>query len=341
MFKRKTENYDLPQWEHYEHPDFLDDMNPAYATIDRVLGETEKRSKDSEEQLKVALPILEKNTDDLQRAQHDISDLQVRVTNEEHDIVEHDKRIQALEYRTDDIDLTLSGFDKNNTVKAATDTLKQGITNLSEKVEQDISDLSSEVRTEVEDIGTQVNVFETTVNQRFEDITVGQRNSYKLLGRVSLAGSVIEDEYGNSSQLDTASSFAIYEDGYCILNIISREMTVGENVGIFHLNTEPIKNLFDTVFADWAEKPDLVGSGIERTIYFCSPTYVEGQEWAESIMFLSAFNLTRNTTRITVEGFSLSNGVSNHKMFLPNKTYESPFLSRNTYYLIGGAKVHD
>lgn len=130
MFKRKTENYELPQWEFNDHPDFLNDMNPAYATIDKVLGETEARSKDSEQRLLTALPILEQNSEDLERVQHDITDLQVRVANEEHDIGEHSTRIQSLEYVQEDINQTLSGFNKNNTVKKTTDALAVAIENV-------------------------------------------------------------------------------------------------------------------------------------------------------------------------------------------------------------------
>ena len=37
MYKKGTVNYNLPQWEALEHPDFLDDMNPAYSVIDEKL----------------------------------------------------------------------------------------------------------------------------------------------------------------------------------------------------------------------------------------------------------------------------------------------------------------
>ena len=41
MFKKGTENFNLPQWDFDEHPDFLDDINPAFNVIDqnlKVLG---------------------------------------------------------------------------------------------------------------------------------------------------------------------------------------------------------------------------------------------------------------------------------------------------------------
>ena len=37
MFKKGTENFNLPQWDFDEHPDFLDDINPAFKVIDQNL----------------------------------------------------------------------------------------------------------------------------------------------------------------------------------------------------------------------------------------------------------------------------------------------------------------
>ena len=50
MYKKGTANYNLPQWDALEHPDFLDDMNPAYNVIDEKLHNAETGSNSSLEQ---------------------------------------------------------------------------------------------------------------------------------------------------------------------------------------------------------------------------------------------------------------------------------------------------
>lgn len=118
MYKKGTPNYNLPQWEALEHPDFLDDMNPAYATIDEKLHTAETASDSALEQLTTLTPIVEGLNVDMDDVQHDVTDLQTRCTNLEHTQLDHENRIKSLEQHDTDIDKTLVGFDESNTVLA-------------------------------------------------------------------------------------------------------------------------------------------------------------------------------------------------------------------------------
>lgn len=123
MFKKGTENFNLPQWDFDEHPDFLDDINPAFNVIDQNLDMAKADGADAIKQLGVLTPIVEGLTEDVTHAKHDITDLQTRVTNIEHSDVETGARIVALEEHDKDLDKTLLGFDESNTVMATTNKL--------------------------------------------------------------------------------------------------------------------------------------------------------------------------------------------------------------------------
>lgn len=118
MYKKGTANYNLPQWDALEHPDFLDDMNPAYNVIDEKLHNAETGSNSALEQLTTLTPIVEGLNADMDDVQHDVTDLQTRCTNLEHTQLDHENRIKNLEQHDSDIDTTLAGFDESNTVIA-------------------------------------------------------------------------------------------------------------------------------------------------------------------------------------------------------------------------------
>lgn len=118
MYKKGTTNYNLPQWDALEHPDFLDDMNPAYNVIDEKLHNVETGSNSALEQLTTLTPIVEGLNADMDDVQHDVTDLQTRCTNLEHTQLDHESRIKNLEQHDTDIDKTLVGFDESNTVLA-------------------------------------------------------------------------------------------------------------------------------------------------------------------------------------------------------------------------------
>lgn len=58
MFEKGTTNYNLPQWAPSEHPDFLNDMNPAYRTIDSNLGAVTEESANNSQKI-VAMEALQ------------------------------------------------------------------------------------------------------------------------------------------------------------------------------------------------------------------------------------------------------------------------------------------
>ena len=97
MYKKGTANYNLPQWDALEHPDFLDDMNPAYNVIDEKLHNAETGSNSALEQLTTLRPIVEGLNADMDDVQHDVTDLQTRCTNLEHTQLDHENRIKNLE----------------------------------------------------------------------------------------------------------------------------------------------------------------------------------------------------------------------------------------------------
>lgn len=125
MFKKGTENFNLPQWDFDEHPDFLDDINPAFNVIDQNLNMAKADGADAVQRLNVLTPIVEGLTEDVTHAKHDITDLQTRITNVEHSDVDTEARIVALEEHDKDLDRTLVGFDESNTVLATTNRLAE------------------------------------------------------------------------------------------------------------------------------------------------------------------------------------------------------------------------
>ena len=123
MFKKGTENFKLPQWDFDEHPDFLDDINPAFNVIDQNLHMAKADGADAIQRLNVLTPVVEGLTEDVTHAKHDITDLQTRITNVEHSDVATEARIVALEEHDKDLDRTLVGFDESNTVLSTTNKL--------------------------------------------------------------------------------------------------------------------------------------------------------------------------------------------------------------------------
>lgn len=139
MYKKGTVNYNLPQWEALEHPDFLDDMNPAYSVIDEKLHKAETGSDDALKQLTTLTPIVEGLNVDMDDVQHDVTDLQTRCTNLEHTQLDHENRIKSLEQHDTDIDKTLVGFDETNTVLAEFNKTNASIND----VKQSVSDIKA------------------------------------------------------------------------------------------------------------------------------------------------------------------------------------------------------
>lgn len=139
MYKKGTANYNLPQWDALEHPDFLDDMNPAYNVIDEKLHSAETGSNSALEQLTTLTPIVEGLNADMDDVQHDVTDLQTRCTNLEHTKLDHENRIRNLEQHDTDIDETLVGFDESNTVLAEFNKTNSSIND----VKQSISDIET------------------------------------------------------------------------------------------------------------------------------------------------------------------------------------------------------
>lgn len=133
MFKRGTDNFNLPQWDFDEHPDFLDDINPAYKTIDDNLHIAKSDSADALKQLGTITPIVDGLTDDVDIAKHDITDLQTRCTNLEHFETNASDRLTALELHDDDLDATLTGYDKTHTVYKDVDNLRNQIDDIEAK----------------------------------------------------------------------------------------------------------------------------------------------------------------------------------------------------------------
>lgn len=137
MYKKGTPNYNLPQWDALEHPDFLDDMNPAYAKIDEKLHKAETGSDSALEQLATLTPIVEGLNVDMDDVQHDVTDLQTRCTNLEHTQLDHENRIKSLEQHDTDLDKTLVGFDESNTVLAEFNKTNTSVN----EVKQSIADM--------------------------------------------------------------------------------------------------------------------------------------------------------------------------------------------------------
>lgn len=135
MYKKGTANYNLPQWDALEHPDFLDDMNPAYAVIDEKLHKAETDGVDALDQLTTLTPIVEGLNVDMDDVQHDVTDLQTRCTNLEHTQLDHESRIKSLEQHDTDLDKTLVGFNESYTVLAEFNKINASINEVKQSVD--------------------------------------------------------------------------------------------------------------------------------------------------------------------------------------------------------------
>lgn len=100
MFEKGTDNYKLPQWAPTDHPDFLNDMNPAYRTIDKNLGEVTEESANNSQKI-VAMEALQNaqgesitqlqtiqnsHTLDIATLKHDMNDAQSNIAKNAGDI---------------------------------------------------------------------------------------------------------------------------------------------------------------------------------------------------------------------------------------------------------------
>lgn len=124
MFNKKTSNYGLPQWDYADHPDFLNDMNPAYKTIDTELKKAVIGSTNAEQQVSTLAPIVTSHTAEIATAQHQISDLTTRIGNVEHNIITDGQDIDNLETAQANTNLILAGYSATKTVSADVDGVK-------------------------------------------------------------------------------------------------------------------------------------------------------------------------------------------------------------------------
>lgn len=124
MFSKKTDNYGLPQWDYADHPDFLNDMNPAYNTIDTELKKAVLTGANAEQQVSTLAPIVTSHTAEIATAQHQISDLTTRIGNAEHNIITDGQDIDNLESAQANTNLILAGYSATKTVSADVDGVK-------------------------------------------------------------------------------------------------------------------------------------------------------------------------------------------------------------------------
>lgn len=133
MFSKKTATYSFPQWEYSDHPDFLNDMNPAYKKIDEALAEAEKSSSEAKQEVMTLSPIVASHTQSIADDEHKIADLTTRVGNLEHGAETTDSQVQAVMNSVADVNLTIAGFSPTNTVRNTTDTLQASIDLISQE----------------------------------------------------------------------------------------------------------------------------------------------------------------------------------------------------------------
>lgn len=124
MFSKKTDNYGLPQWDYADHPDFLNDMNPAYKTIDAELKKAVLASENAEQQVSTLAPIVASHTTEIATSKHQISDLTTRIGNAEHNIATDGQDIDNLAAVQANTNLILAGYSATKTVSADVDGVK-------------------------------------------------------------------------------------------------------------------------------------------------------------------------------------------------------------------------
>lgn len=124
MYSKRTDNYGLPQWDYADHPDFLNDMNPAYKTIDAELKKAVRASANAEKQVSTLTPIVTSHTTEIDTVQHQISDLTTRIGNAEHNITTDGQDIDNLEAAQANTNLILAGYSATKTVSADVDGVK-------------------------------------------------------------------------------------------------------------------------------------------------------------------------------------------------------------------------
>lgn len=124
MYSKKTGNYGLPQWDYSDHPDFLNDMNPAYKTIDTELEKAVTASENAEQQVTVLAPIVTNHTTQIATASHQIADLTTRMGNVEHNLETDGQDIDNLENAQANTNLILAGYSATKTVSSDVDGVK-------------------------------------------------------------------------------------------------------------------------------------------------------------------------------------------------------------------------
>lgn len=144
MFSKKTDNYGLPQWDYSDHPDFLNDMNPAYKTIDTELKKAVTASANAEQQTSVLTPIVTNHTTQIETAEHQIADLTTRMGNAEHNLITDGQDIDNLEAAQANTNLILAGYSATKTVSADVDGVK---TRVSAIESGNVTTLSTEIDT--------------------------------------------------------------------------------------------------------------------------------------------------------------------------------------------------
>ena len=144
MFSKKTDNYGLPQWDYSDHPDFLNDMNPAYKTIDTELKKAVTASTNAEQQASVLTPIVANHTTQIANANHQIADLTTRIGNVEHNLETDGQDIDNLENAQANTNLILAGYSATKTVSADVDGVK---TRVSAIENSNVSTLNTEIDT--------------------------------------------------------------------------------------------------------------------------------------------------------------------------------------------------
>lgn len=130
MFSKQTDNYALPQWDFSDHPDFINDMNPAYKTIDTELEKAVTASANSEQQVSVLTPIVTNHTTQIATAEHQIADLTTRMGNVEHNLETDGQDIDNLETAQANINLILAGYSATKTVSADVDGVKTRVSTI-------------------------------------------------------------------------------------------------------------------------------------------------------------------------------------------------------------------
>lgn len=86
MFTKQTINFGFPQWEPNNHPDFIGDMNPAYAKIDAELHGAKQTADSTKEIVDELQPIVTVHTEAIEKNRQDIATNALNIANNTHSI---------------------------------------------------------------------------------------------------------------------------------------------------------------------------------------------------------------------------------------------------------------